>query len=260
MRDKKRRYSDETVPEKQATAARADKSKILANMRHDIRSPMHVVKGLASVLAASDPLTPQQKETVTTLESNVDHLFTLIDDMLDFLQTTTSELDKGSAFALMSPRKSPIQENNKANKKLQRQASREEKETPGTRRRVLLVEDYDPTILMMSKFLEELGYEFEVAQTGREALEKYSEGSYDFMLMDLQLPDIDGLEITRRIRYIEGEKGLSSIPIIATSGMDEDKMLCLRAGMNDCLTKPFRLEELEAKLLKCRSSKENEVN
>ncbi len=57
------------------------------------------------------------------------------------------------------------------------------------------MEDYDPTILMMSEFLKELEYEFEVAETGREALEKYSEGVYNFVLMDLQLPDIERLSV-----------------------------------------------------------------
>src|SRR5688572_472544 len=104
MENGKSSYSDKTIPEKQAITAHAeiahaDKSKILVEMRHDIRSPMHVVKGLASVLAASDPLTPQQKHIVSILKSNVDHLFTMIDNMLDFLQVVTSELDKGSAFA-----------------------------------------------------------------------------------------------------------------------------------------------------------------
>ncbi len=117
MENRKRSYGDEAVPEEQAITARADKSKILANMRHDVRSPMHVVKGLTSVLAASAPLTPQQKEVVSTLKSNVDHLFTLIDSMLDFLQVVNSEPDKGSTFSLMPLRKNPIQENDKVDEK-----------------------------------------------------------------------------------------------------------------------------------------------
>lgn len=260
MENRKRNYGDETISEKQAIAAPADKSRILVNMRHDIRSPMHVVKGLTSVLAASDPLTPQQKEVVTTLKSNVDHLFVLIDNMLDYLQVVTDDADKGSTFASVSPRKSLMQENIKVDKESSAQASHGKEEASNARRRILLVEDYDPTILMMSKFLKELGYEFETARTGREALEKYSYGSYDFVLMDLQLPDIDGFEITRRIRIMEKEKGLPSVPVIATSGMDDDRRFCLRAGMNDCLTKPFGLEELEAKLLKYGLSKEDEVS
>ena len=58
---------------------------------------------------------------------------------------------------------------------------------------VLLVEDYEPNILVATSFLEELGHRFEVARTGAEALQKFSSTPHDLVFMDLQLPDIDGL-------------------------------------------------------------------
>lgn len=116
--------------------------------------------------------------------------------------------------------------------------------------RILLVEDYNPNILMMTMFLEILGYECEVAKSGFEALDKFFMQPHDLVIMDLQLPDIDGLEATRRMRLWEKGQNLNPTPIIAATGRDsdEDKMLCIKAGMNDCFSKPFELEKLEIEL------------
>lgn len=118
------------------------------------------------------------------------------------------------------------------------------------KKRILLVEDYEPTVIMTSFFLEDSGYECDVAGTGKIALQKSAENAYALIIMDVQLPDMDGMEIARQIRSREKEKNLSPVPIIASTGRatEDDKMLCLRAGMNDCLIKPFHLEELTAKL------------
>ncbi len=121
---------------------------------------------------------------------------------------------------------------------------------PETKKRILLVEDYEPTIIMTSYFLEDEGYECDVASSGKAALQKSMENNYALIIMDVQLPDMDGMEITRQIRNREKEKHTPPTPIIASTGKatGDDRMLCLKAGMNDCLTKPFRLEELAQKL------------
>ena len=115
------------------------------------------------------------------------------------------------------------------------------------KRSILLVEDYEPSIVMMTMFFEQLGYECDAVKNGVDAFNMFCMSKYDLIIMDLQLPDIDGLEATRRIRLWEKEKTLEPTPIIAASAnsTDEDKMFCLKAGMNDCLAKPFQLDELE---------------
>ncbi len=112
---------------------------------------------------------------------------------------------------------------------------------------VLLVEDYEPNILVATSFLEELGHRFEVARTGLEALQKFSSAPHDLVFMDLQLPDIDGLEITRRIRALEKTQNLRHTPIVALTGRatEDDRLLCMKAGMNACLSKPFQRDQLE---------------
>jgi PAS domain S-box-containing protein len=112
---------------------------------------------------------------------------------------------------------------------------------PPDKKNVLLVEDYEPNILVAGTMLEQLGYDYEVAGNGLEALRKFAHGHYDVILMDVQMHEMDGLETTRRIRGMETEKSLSPIPIIAMTAhvREQDKNKCLEAGMNDFIPKPF---------------------
>lgn len=109
------------------------------------------------------------------------------------------------------------------------------------RRNVLLVEDYQPNVLVATAMLDKFGYDYDVAQNGFEALRRFAQGQYDVILMDLQMHDLDGLEATRRIRRIEKEKNLERTPIVALTAhvRDQDKDKCLDAGMDDFVPKPF---------------------
>src|SRR5476651_938968 len=97
------------------------------------------------------------------------------------------------------------------------------------KRTILLVEDYDPNIIMMTMFLEELGYDCDVAETGIEALNRFSATRYDAVIMDIQLPDIDGLETARRMRSLEKRENMAPTPIIAATGnaTEDDRLFCL---------------------------------
>jgi PAS domain S-box-containing protein len=112
---------------------------------------------------------------------------------------------------------------------------------PQARKIVLLVEDYEPNILVASSLLELLGYDYDVAHNGIEALRKFVHCRYDVILMDVQMHDLDGLEASRRIRQIEAEKRLPHTTIIAMTAhaRSEDKDKCLDAGMDDFIAKPF---------------------
>jgi len=115
-------------------------------------------------------------------------------------------------------------------------------------RRVLLVDD-DPTNLEVARvFLEESGLLVDTAEDGLSALSHARETDYAVILMDMQMPGVDGLEATRRIRQLENRQ---ATPIVAmtANAYAEDKARCLEAGMNAFLVKPFEAEALFSILL-----------
>ncbi|NTV10394.1 MAG: response regulator [Zoogloea sp.] len=120
--------------------------------------------------------------------------------------------------------------------------------------RVLLVEDEPFNQDVAEIFLHDLGFEVELATNGAQAVARAESGSYDLILMDMQMPEMDGLEATRRIRRMPG---MAEVPIIAmtANAFHEDRQRCLQAGMNDHLSKPIEPERFHAVLLKWLSMK-----
>ena len=112
--------------------------------------------------------------------------------------------------------------------------------------RILLAEDNASNQLVAMAMLKRLGYKADVAANGREALEALSRFSYDLVLMDCQMPEMDGLEATRRIRNSTSGALNPQTTIIAMTAnvMQGDRELCLRAGMTDYLAKPVQLKDL----------------
>ena len=98
------------------------------------------------------------------------------------------------------------------------------------------------------RFLSQLGYRADVAANGYEALEALERQRYELVLMDVQMPELDGLEATRRIcaRWPPSER--PRIVAMTANAMQGDRELCLAAGMDDCISKPVRVEELVAAL------------
>ncbi len=123
--------------------------------------------------------------------------------------------------------------------------------------RVLLVEDNLVNQQMALYALRRLGLDVTVAANGCLALEAMSERSFDLVLMDCQMPAMDGFEATRQIRDREAATGVSPIPVLAmtANARDSDRERCLAVGMNDCLTKPFKQDQLREILERWLDSK-----
>nr|MCH9673350.1 response regulator [Gammaproteobacteria bacterium] len=113
-----------------------------------------------------------------------------------------------------------------------------------TRATILIVEDNIVNQKVAERMLRRLGYETAVVANGAEAIEMLSRQTYDLILMDCQMPVMDGYEATRSIRANE-EKG-TRVPIIALTGhaMADDAKQCFAAGMDDYLSKPVQLNDL----------------
>jgi len=128
---------------------------------------------------------------------------------------------------------------------------------PRTQRpvRVLVVEDNPVNQRVTTAMLAKVGCESVVVGDGGGALDRMARESFDLVLMDVMLPEMDGLEVTRRIRQLRAERGVAGaegvrLPILAVTahGAKEDRDECLAAGMDDFLTKPFGLDQLISRL------------
>lgn len=111
---------------------------------------------------------------------------------------------------------------------------------------ILLVEDNELNREVINMQLSTLGYAARVAADGREALELWKNETFDLVLTDCHMPEMDGFELTRAIRKEEANVG-SRIPIIAVTAntISEERDRCMESGMDDCLTKPVDMDELE---------------
>ena len=126
---------------------------------------------------------------------------------------------------------------------------------PEKRLRILVVEDNLINSKVAVKLLEKLGHETAVAQNGPDAIRMLSGQSFDLVLMDVQMPGMDGCEVTQEIRKGKAGLGNRSIPIIAqtASAMKNDYDRCMRVGMNDYIAKPIYLANLAAVIARTAS-------
>ncbi len=118
----------------------------------------------------------------------------------------------------------------------------------GERRRVLLAEDNQINAVLATTIVKRAGHVVDVAINGVEAIDALRRNEYDLIFMDMHMPEVDGLEATRKIRALSGPK--SRIPIVAltANAMGSEERKCLNAGMDDFLSKPFEPADLIAML------------
>jgi signal transduction histidine kinase/CheY-like chemotaxis protein len=164
----------------------------------------------------------------------------IVKQLLEVMQgtvTVESQTDAGTSFYVTVPVVIPDHEGQSDCMDVQDVAPQ----------RVLLAEDNEINRLMLTKLLEKTGHSVDAVPDGKAAVEQWKNGSYTLLLMDIQMPEMDGLEATRIIRSLEAGQD-RHIPIIAMTGQDspEDVESCYQAGMDLHLKKPVQLCELAA--------------
>jgi CheY-like chemotaxis protein len=112
------------------------------------------------------------------------------------------------------------------------------------KRNILIVDDFDDTRLLLRTWLEKKGYRVVEAENGNEAVAKAEGGGFDLIIMDVEMPELDGLSATRKIRRLTNYR---TVPIVAVSayGADQFRDEALAAGCDEYVSTPFEPEELE---------------
>lgn len=199
---------------------------LLTQLSHDMRTPMNGVIGMTSMLETT-PLTNEQQDYMESIKRSSEDLIDALDETLRTAGITHAEAEP------QTPKKAS-------------QHTYSGKMSPEFAQhfplKILVAEDDEMNQQMALMLLKRLGYDADCANNGKEVLEIVSEDKYDVILMDVQMPEMDGLEATRMIRLCLNEQPV--IIAMTANAMDGDREACLKAGMEDYLAKPVNVEEL----------------
>lgn len=115
---------------------------------------------------------------------------------------------------------------------------------------ILVVDDYPANLLLLERQLHTLGHRVTLAENGEIALARWQAARFDLVITDCSMPVMDGHELTRRIRSLEGERGLAACRIlgVTANAQAEERARCLASGMDECLFKPIGLRTLKTHL------------
>ncbi|HRC25949.1 MAG TPA: ATP-binding protein [Alphaproteobacteria bacterium] len=168
----------------------------------------------------------------------------------------SSQPGQGSTFTILLPPLSDVLsadggEQNARGSLRQQTENNVALERNAEERRVLLVEDYEGNIVVIGYLLDDLGLSYDIARTGKQALDLWQARSYDVVLMDVQMPEMDGFTATREIRRLEQENGLPRTPVIGMTAhaLVGDKDKCIEVGMDTYLPKPIVEEHFRQEIL-----------
>lgn len=198
---------------------------LLTQLSHDMRTPMNSVLGLTTLME-STPLNNEQQDYLQSIKRSSEGLIDALDETLRTAGITHAE------ELSQAPKKTQVNYSGKLSPEFAEHFPL----------KILVAEDDEMNSQLALMLLKRLGYEAERAGNGKEVLEIVSENKYDLILMDVQMPEMDGLEATRMIRLCLSEQPV--IIAMTANAMDGDRDACLKAGMEDYLSKPVNVEEL----------------
>ncbi len=168
-------------------------------------------------------------------------------NIIDGNLEASSELGEGSKYTLTLDLESKLEENKEDTETVKETKNDEllPKVDSGSKPRLLLVEDNPISRKVEQKLLQEAGYDVTCVESGADAIVHVEQGSYNVVLMDIELKDMDGLEATKLIRQLPDP--IKNIPIIAVTAQSsmKDREKCLLSGMNDYISKPINITFLK---------------
>ena len=221
-------------PEQVEPASRIE-ADFLANMSHEILTPMNGVIGMLDLLLDT-PLTATQREFATVAQSSAESLLKRINDILD--------------ISTIDPSKPNLEDQRAAARGFTDSPAREGATTednhaqPFAGRRILVVEDNIVNRTVVTHMLQKLGCTVEIAVDGRQAVAMTAVRPIDLILMDCQMPELDGYQATGQIRDREAThaSARARTPIVALTAyaVAGEREKCLAAGMDDFMAKPVR--------------------
>lgn len=202
---------------------------LLVKLNHEVRNPLNGVSGLATLLEET-PLTDEQRGYIQSIRNCSRDVMEALNQLFKAAGITNNE----------ETEKRTIQ--NEMNSAASSSVKLSEQFATLFPLKILVAEDDAMNQQLALMILKKLGYLADIAPNGKDVLEMVSEKKYDLILMDVQMPEMDGLEATRMIRLC-----LNVQPVIiamTANAMDGDKEKCIDAGMDDYLSKPVNINEL----------------
>jgi hypothetical protein len=125
---------------------------------------------------------------------------------------------------------------------------------PEVHLKVLVVDDHPINLKLATALLQKMGHEVHQAVNGLQAFEMVQAQAFDLVLMDLHMPEMDGLESTQRIRALPAPRGQIPVVVLTANALEEARRDADRAGVNGFLTKPLKVQELQAVVRNCQAA------
>ncbi|MFN7110828.1 MAG: response regulator [Brevundimonas sp.] len=224
----------------QKTAMAEARQAFLTEMSHELRTPLNTVIGFSDLLATSS-LNVEQADHVGRINSAGQRLLAVVNEMIDqsvgdVPEDEAARSSTGLAIVEAATSEAP------------------EAERSGLTPRVLYVDDHDCNRALVVAVLEAQGIACATAEDGAQGLEAARTGDWDLILMDIQMPVMDGVAATRAIRALPGHRGATPIVALTANTLAEQKAEYVAAGMDDCMAKPINIIELTHMVLSWTSS------
>lgn len=219
--------------EQKAAMAEA-RQRFLTDMSHELRTPLNAVLGFSALLEEKSA-DAEHRAFASRIHGAGERLATVVEQMIGL-----SVQDEVADTSPLTPTEGGAAPDH---------GDADEADQDGRAMRVLYVDDNDSNRVLISAMLAVQGIICETADDGAQGLAAAARGGWDVILMDIQMPVMDGVESTRRIRQLDGQVG--AVPVIALTAntLDEQLATYAEAGMNDCIAKPVKTIELLTKLM-----------